>query len=106
MKPDPDLSFPDTKYWIANDFDRPAERLIAERRSDGRFYYVHPSICKEKAYHGMTPTNPTPLDAFGIEWTEEEGFLFGALARPSTATYQDGRIREWQDYHNFHFKLP
>lgn len=54
----------------------------------------------------MTPTKPTPLDDFGIDWKVEDGRLFGTRLRETTATYNDGRIRQWQDDPTFNFKLP
>jgi hypothetical protein len=94
------------KYFIVNQFDKPCEKSIAEKRDDGKFYYVHPSLCDDKSYHGMTPDNPTPLEKFGIEWTEKDGYLFATLAHKSTAEYPNGKIRLWQDHKNFYFKLP
>ena len=100
-----DFTFPVYKYFIVNTYDRPDERHIAIKRDDGKFYYVHPDLRDNKTYHGMTPSNPTPLEDFGIEWAEEEDMLFGTLCRKPTATYQDGRIRYWQDKPHFHFPL-
>lgn len=106
MTTDPDATFPVHKYFIVNDFDKPCERFVAEKRADGKYYYVHPDLCDIKVYHGMTPDDPTPLDDFGIEWTVDDGQLFGTLTRKPTATYHDGRTRYWQDQSSFHFKLP
>lgn len=101
-----DLTFTDYRFYILNEFDRPSARHIAEKRADGKFYYVHPTLCDIKDYHGMTPANPTPLADFGIEWTTKDGLLVGERVYESTATYADGRIRPWQDDPTFDFKLP
>ncbi len=55
-------------FFIVNDFDRPDEERIAGKGKDGKFYYIHPSLRDVKLYHDMTPTNPTPLEDFGIRW--------------------------------------
>ena len=94
------------KYFIVNSFDKPCAKLVAEKRDDGKFYYVHPELCELKIHHGMTPTDPTPLEDFGIEWTEHDGHLFGTLNREPIAKYSTGKSRSWQDHSNFYFKLP
>lgn len=93
------------KLYIANTFDRPDERHIAEKRLDGRFYYIHPTLCDEPVYWGMTPNNPTPLEEFGIDVAVDDGILEGRLVRESEATYDTGEERRWQGGSPFSFKV-
>ena len=94
-------------FWIVNDTDRPCERHLAERGTDGKFYYVHPTLRDEKAYHGMTPADPTPVEAFGLRVDVKEGKLMGMMdaSVERCATYQDGRPRRWQGSREFSFTL-
>lgn len=84
-------------------YDRPHERLIAERRSDGKFYYIHPSLRDDQAYWGMPPSRPTPLSEFGITVDIKGGILRGMRTGHSTAAHVDGRPRRWQGSTHFHF---
>lgn len=77
-------------FFIVNDFDRPDEERIAERREDGKFYYIHPNLRNIKRYRGMTPTNPTPLEDFGIWMEIRDGKFRGKLVDPSQAAPMAG----------------
>lgn len=93
------------KYYIVNEYDRPDGERIAEKRENGKFYYMHPSLRNVKQFHGMTPTNPTPIEDFGIVWSVVDGVFHGKLTNPSIATYKDGKPRRWQGWEEFSFKL-
>jgi hypothetical protein len=97
----PEASF--SGFFIVNRYDRPGEEHIAERRSNGYLYYVHPSIRNDKRYWAMNPDDPTPLEDFGIHILIEGGELRGKLVDPSRATYLDGRARKWQGSEEFSF---
>jgi hypothetical protein len=90
--------------YIVNVFDCPSEEHLAEKRSNGKFYYVHPSLRKEKRYHGMTPENPTPVEDFGLIVERSGGRVAGVLAGESRAVYRDGRPRKWQGRESFEFR--
>jgi hypothetical protein len=93
-------------FFIVNRYDRPSEDYIAERRKDGFLYYVHPKLRNEKRYWAMNPSDPTPLEDFGIRILIEDGELHGKLVDPSRATYLDGRARKWQGEDEFSFYYP
>lgn len=92
-------------FFIVNTTDRPSEYFLAERRADGKFYYVHPQLRHLKEYWGMTPTDPTPVEAFGLLVDVKAGILVGAVDDSVTvgATYADGRPRRWQGSRVFSF---
>jgi hypothetical protein len=92
-------------FFIVNDFDRPDEERIAGKGPDGKFYYIHPSLRDVKLYHGMTPTNPTPLEDFGIRWMVDAGKFVGMLIDECRAAYRDGRPRKWQGVERFSFSI-
>jgi hypothetical protein len=94
-------------FFIVNDHDRPWAVSLAERREDGKFYYAHPMLRDDKRYHGMTPTSPTPIEAFGIRIALMDGMLYGATdpRLPVTASYSDGRPRKWQGGRSFEFRF-
>ena len=94
-----------SQFFIVSDYDAPNSHTIAERRADGKFYYIHPTLANEKEYHGMTPSNPTPLEDFGIRWLIEDGQFKGALLDVSRAKYSDGKARKWQGMKKFSFSL-
>jgi hypothetical protein len=90
-------------FVIVNYYDKPCARHIAQRRPDGTYNYIHPDLRDDPAYHGMTPTNPTPLGLFGIQVFVHGGLFHGEQNDQSDATYADGRIRQWQGAQKFHF---
>ena len=96
---------PMKQLFIVNDYDRPEAKTIAEKRSNGQSYYIHPGLRGDKKYHGMTPSNPTPLEDFGIRWTIENGEIYGEQSDPSVATYKDGKPRKWQGETTFIFPI-
>jgi hypothetical protein len=92
-----------SKFYIVNDFDRPWEERIAERRPDGLFYYIHPMIRNKREHHGMNPATPTPLEDFGIQVHVEGGQIKGTYLHTTRATYRDGRLRRWKGSECFSF---
>lgn len=99
---------PGSGFYVVNTYDRPSEEHIAQKRADGKFYYVHPRLKNVKQYWGMTPENPTPIEAFGIRIALMDGMLYGATdpsARSVTASYSDGSPRKWQGAKSFEFRF-
>ena len=88
-----------------NSSDRPSEEHIAERRKDGKHYYIHPTLRDKKQFHGMTPSHPTPLESFGLLVDVKGGVFVGVRHGESIATYADGRPRRWQGSQRFSFYL-
>jgi hypothetical protein len=90
-----------------NTTDRPSEEHLAERRADGKFYYVHPKLRDVKMHWGMKPINPTPVESFGMMVDVKAGILVGARDETAevTATYSDGRPRRWQGSRMFAFRI-
>lgn len=97
---------PCSAFYIVNGFDRPCERLIAERRADGLLYYVHPELRDQKSYHGMSAEESVPVADFGIQLSIEDGMLHGIQIYDSRAIYPDGRGRRWQGSSRFRVPLP
>jgi hypothetical protein len=95
----------DSGFFIVNVHDRPSEAHIAEKHEDGKFYYVHPALRHDKRYWGMTPSNPTPIEDFGLMVDVKAGIFVGVqdLSAPVKATYLDGRERRWQGSRTFSF---
>lgn len=104
----PSCSQPNTKmklkFYIVNEFDRPSARHITIKGKDGKFYYIHPDL---RHWNEMVPTNPTPLEDFGIAMDMLMGndHIHGKQGSPSVATYEDGRPRQWQDSEEFYFQF-
>ena len=95
------------RFYIVNDFDRPEVETIAEKREDGKFYYIHPKLKEEKMYWGMTPHNAaTPLEDFGIQVKLKNGVFEGEMTKylPGKACYGDGKPRKWQGTQYFQFE--
>jgi len=94
-------------FFIVNTTDRPSEDHLAERRADGKFYYVHPRLKNIKAHWGMTPHAPTPIEAFGLRVMLLHGMLYGESdpQLEKTAAYSDGRPRKWQGARSFEFRF-
>ena len=88
--------------FIVNDFDRPNPQHITIRMADGLLHYIHPELEKWK---GMDVTTAVPLKDFGITCNEELGILHGMRTHDSTATYRDGRPRQWQGPERFSFVM-
>ena len=94
------------QLFIVNDFDRPQAKHIARQGRHGKFFYVHPLLRNVKQFHGMTPTDPTPVSDFGISLEIRDGAIYGKLDRESVATYRDGKPRKWQCESEFKITLP
>ena len=60
-----------------------------------------------KAYDGMNPSRPTPIEDFGFDVEISGVEAVFSRVRPSIATYEDGKPRQWQDrVYPSQFTLP
>jgi len=60
-----------------------------------------------KCYDGMRPTRPTAIEDFGFEVTTDKAEARFIRKHGSSATYEDGKSRQWQDQvWTFEFSLP
>lgn len=89
-------------YVIMNDFDRPEAKLVAVlTRYDDRKGIWH-ALYLARATNMSSPygPNPTLLDRFAmrVEWSGDT-YKVVPTGGEVTATYRDGRPRQWQDYH-------
>ncbi|SHK23707.1 hypothetical protein SAMN02745194_04515 [Roseomonas rosea] len=87
-----------TRYVIINDCDAPEPRMVCQWVPGVGYCYLDRRGIKP-TYDGMTGTHATPVEAFGFVWTDNpDGTVsFYRSERPVTATYQDGKLRRWQD---------
>lgn len=93
------------RFFILNDFDRPAPETIVAKRSDG-YYYIHPKLKYDENHWAMQAGSQlTPIENFGISVEIIANKLFGELTHASCATYRDGKPRLWQGPHLFSFHL-
>lgn len=90
------------KLFIVNETDRPYERHIAEQRSDGLLYYLHPDL---KDWKGMTAERATPLEDFSVYCKVTDGILHGHREGESRAEYSTGEHRPWQGSDTFSFPV-
>ena len=94
------------KYAIVNDVDKPYRRLVTEVIDGKHFYMARSEEVGLRQYDGMEPTQPTFLEDFGFVMKEIEGtnrIHFNKVGA-STASYRDGKPRQWQG--EFAFDLP
>jgi hypothetical protein len=50
-----------------------------------------------KKFDGMTPRDPTPIEDFGFDVSVGEKQATFIPVRESTAVYEDGKPRKWQE---------
>lgn len=82
---------------ILNDYDRPCMYLIACKEP---LQYACLSMRQKFPDIKLDASRITPLEKFGFV---QEGDTFKKV-KPSTATYSDGRIREWQGREEFNIE--
>lgn len=90
------------RFVIVNEFDRPSERMVAEWIDGIGYCYLNRELSK---YDGMRPSNPTPVQDFGVAAVIKDGVAHFSQIRHSLATYRDGRTRQWQGVEQFTHKL-
>lgn len=96
------------KYAIINTTDAPKKDLIVEYiNSVGYCYMARKYMPYKMAFDGMSARRPTAIEDFGFTVIEREYQTDFERHGPSIATYEDGKIRDWQDiYSGSRFSLP
>lgn len=93
-----------SKYFIINTVDRPYERLITEKKEDGKFYYVSEELADRYAEGFIGSDSTTDLETFGFMIEEDEGEIRFRQVKNSEAMYSDGEPRSWQGAREFTIK--
>lgn len=87
-------------YVIMNDVDCPEARLVAvlTRYDDTKGVWHALYLATYTNMAAPYGTRPTPLADFGmaVEWEWNE-YRVVPTGEPCTATYRDGKPRQWQD---------
>ena len=87
------------RFVIVNTMDSPSRRNVAEKRRDGSYAYMARGEDKYlRRFDGMTPRRPTPVEDFGFDVEIVGSSAHFTKVRESVATYEDGKLRHWQDY--------
>jgi hypothetical protein len=96
------------KYAIINTTDCPERRLIAQWvEGIGYCYMARHFEPRLRRFDGMKARRPTAIEDFGFDVIEREFQVDFERHRPSSATYEDGTVRDWQDrYSGPRFSLP
>ena len=92
------------RFVIVNTCDRPERRLIAEWVDSVGYCYMADRK-NLKAFDGMTPKDPTPIEAFGFTAYVGKHEAIFEPGGPVTSVYEDGEPRAWQGQDGS-FKLP
>lgn len=99
------MTKPKPQYAIVSDCDRPEPRLICEL-INGKYYYMGRAFEKGlRSYALDAQRDVTPVEDFGFMIVRRAYQTDFTLVGPSTATYHDGRPREWQS-HEREFSMP
>ena len=85
------------KYVIINDCDRPEPRMVCQWVPGVGYCYLDRSRTLP-SHDGMSGEEATRIEDFGLSWADNaDGTVsFYATGQPSTATYRDGKPRQWQ----------
>lgn len=95
------------KYAIIDTCDAPCRRLICEYVNGRYFYMKREAIPRLLDFDGMRPYRPTGVEKFGFSIVERDGGQVEfTLTGESTATYEDGKHRKWQEQYREPFTLP
>jgi hypothetical protein len=96
------------RFAIVNTADAPQRRMVCEWIPDiGYCYMMRQQEPHLKDFDGMRPARPTPIESFGfaVEIAGDEAIF--TRTNDSSATYEDGKLRPWQDrYWKSQFSLP
>ena len=89
---------------VINDVEQPCAKLIAVVKEivGSSVTAVYLRDGKElkpyrNGFHGRTET-VTPISRFGVKVLIDDGLYWCEVVGDSTATYEDGKPRRWQDY--------
>lgn len=95
------------RFVIVNTTDAPTRKHVAEWVDGVGYCYMSRVLLPYlKKFDGMNPTRPTPMERFGFNvWVGQHEAEF-IQDNVSTATYEDGKPRVWQDSEHTQFTLP
>lgn len=96
------------RFAIVNTTDAPSRTNVAEWVEGIGYCYMDRSVKPNlKDFDGMMPMRPTPIEDFGFAVLVRDGEAYFVRARESVATYEDGKMRHWQDVNSQKgFTLP
>lgn len=84
------------QFVIINTFDQPCRRMICQLVGT-HYYYMNQATDHRLRGFKMLGDGATPLGEFGFDCKTDEHMAHFTKARPSTARYEDGGLRRWQD---------
>ncbi len=91
------------RFAIINTFDAPCLKMVCELVG-GKYYYMARAYDPRlKSFDGMLPDRPTSMEDFGFDVLVVRAEAYFSKVRPSTATYEDGKPRVWQDQYKTEF---
>lgn len=86
------------RFAIINTCDAPQRRMVCEwYQTVGYCYMVRHEDRYMREYDGMNPSNPTAIETFGFSVEIHGDEAIFRRTGDSTATYEDGLNRPWQD---------
>ncbi len=86
------------RFAIMNTCDAPQRRMVCEWVPRVGYCYMMRNMEPHmKVYDGMKPPKPTAIQDFGFDVDIMNGEAIFQSFRPSSATYEDGKMRDWQD---------
>tara|TARA_R110000868_G_scaffold129099_3_gene337564 strand:+ start:4324 stop:4656 length:333 start_codon:yes stop_codon:yes gene_type:complete len=83
------------KYVIIDDVDCPEPAMVAQWVPNTGYCYMD-RIRNKPSFDGMVGSLATPLQTFGITWTETDEIVTFRSGGKSFARYPDGMPRRWQ----------
>lgn len=89
-----------SRYVIINDFDAPQPDMVCQWVPGVGYCYLDRRGNKP-SFDGMRGAEAVPVETFGWAWAEDEDggswVRFYRTEEGSTASYQDGSPRRWQN---------
>lgn len=88
------------RFVIVNTCDAPCWYHVAEWIEGIGYCYMARSLPKWKhlkTFDGMHPSRPTDVQDFGLAIQVHNGQAVFVIVGESSATYEDGKPRRWQD---------
>lgn len=86
------------RFAIMNTCDAPQRRMVCEWIPKVGYCYMRRSVEPHlKDFDGMMPSRPTAIESFGFVSDVCGTEVVFRRVGPSTATYEDGTPRYWQD---------
>lgn len=96
------------RFAIINTTDQPSRRMLCEFIPGiGYCYMSRHEFPYLKEYDGMGASRPTAIETFGFSAEVGRAEVVFTRTGESTATYEDGEHRSWQEMRTEHgFSLP